>query len=239
MKICIVSGGERHRFQSDVNHSFYANRHSYDYVFDVGPYPSLQNFFFIKIQAVRSRLHLYDWVFWLDDDAFFTNLDTRLESFVEARRQDEFLLVCQGVVSNLRGRFTFLNSGVFFVKNCQDSVAFLDAVKDTPLSVVKKWWNRRRVGLYTAGDQDTMTYVLHEYDLMSKVCLLPYNAFNNRPYHYNCSAREHFVVHFRTDNKAEAILEFARKFNLQEETLLPHAANCTDDAASLEEGSRF
>jgi hypothetical protein len=238
MKICIVSGAEQHRFQSDVNHSFYANRHSYDYVFDVGPYHSLQNVFFLKIQAVRERLRLYDWVFWLDDDAFFTGLDTRLESFIERRQRDEFLLVCQGVVSTLRGRFTFLNSGVFLVKNCPDAIEFLDAVSETPLSVVKRWWNPRRVGLYTTGDQDAMTYVLHEHDFMSKVCLLPYNAFNNRPYHYNQSASEHFVVHFRVDNKAEAIRTFGRKFDLDEATLLPHDVDCSVERQLREASSK-
>jgi hypothetical protein len=223
MQICIVSGTTNRRFRSDINHRIYADLHGYDYVFDTGPVSTLQNAYFLKIQAMQRVLHQYDWVFWIDDDAFFTNFDRRLESFVEGIQRESFLLICQGLVLNRRGQFAFLNSGVFLLKNCGESTRFLELVNRVPLTAVKAWWNARKFGVFTSGDQDAITYVLHEHSLISKTSMLPYNAFNNRPYHYCDSPGEHFVVHFRVGQKPAAILEFARKFGLDEASLLPQS----------------
>jgi hypothetical protein len=221
-KICIVSGGIPHRLRSDINHRMYAARHSHDYLHDTGPYQALQNIYFFKLHSVEKALPHYDWVFWIDDDAFFTDFEKDLAGFIQDISPDVFLVICKSPV-NPQGWSTFLNSGVFFVKNCEASFAFLDAAKAVPLEKVKPWWDEARLGPYTGTDQDAVTYTLHENHLLSKVRLLDYGAFNNRPYHYQARANEHFIVHFPgVPDKHAAIDEFSRRYDLQNGTLIPN-----------------
>lgn len=222
VRTCILSGNTRPLLKSNINHKIYATRHSYDCRFDTGPYPTMQNVYFLKLHAIKRVLPEYDWVFWIDDDAFFTNFDTKLDQFIDGLENTVFLVVCQGIVRNMRGQFAFLNSGVFFLKNCRESLSFLDAANSIPLATVKSRWNSRRLGIFTSGDQDTITYILHEQHLMPSVRLLPYNAFNTRPFHYSKTADEHFIVHFAgSRDKPAAIRAFGRKYSLDETTLVP------------------
>jgi len=219
--MCIVSGGIPHRLQSDLNHRLYAAHHSHNYIHDTGPYHALQNIYFFKLHSVEKVLPDYDWVFWIDDDAFFTDFEEDIAGFIQGIDPETFLVICKSPV-NPQGWSTFLNSGVFFLKNCADSFAFLNAAKAAPLEQVKAWWDEARLGPYTGTDQDAVTYVLHESHSLQKVRLLHYDAFNNRPYHYQGRADEHLVVHFPgVPDKHAAIRDFSRKYDLQDETLVP------------------
>lgn len=221
-RLCIVSGGIPHRLKSDINHRLYAARHSHEYLHDTGPYAALKNIYFFKLHSVEKALQYHDWVFWIDDDAFFTDFEKNLDDFIQDVGPDVFLVICKSPV-NPQGWSTFLNSGVFFVKNCADSFAFLNAAKTVPLERVKSWWDETRLGPYTGTDQDAVTYALHENRSLTKVRLLDYNAFNNRPYHYQALANEHFIVHFPgVPDKHAAIDEFSRRYDLQNATLVPH-----------------
>jgi hypothetical protein len=219
--ICILSGSTDHRLRSDVNHRVYARQHAYDYLFDKGPYTRLTNAYFFKLWAIARVLPFFDWVFWLDDDAWFTDFDRPLEPFVEGLDRGIFLVACKSPV-NPSGDFTFLNSGVLFLRNCPQSRDFLETTRNVSLDLVKAWWDAKTLGLFTSGDQDAMTYVIQQQRLLAQIVLLPCDAFNSRPYHYRSAANEHFVVHFPgVRDKATAVRRFAIKCSLDETTLLP------------------
>jgi galactosyl transferase GMA12/MNN10 family len=218
--ICMISGCTKKRLFSEINHAYYAANHSYDYNFDVGPYAELQNAYFLKLLAVERVIANYDWVFWLDDDAFITDFSIRLEHFLHNVEPSVFMVACKSPV-NSRGGWTFLSSGAFLLRRCAESSTFIANVKAVQLSDVKAWWNRSKYGMFTNGDQDAMTYLLHQRGLLPLVKLLPYEAFNTRTYHFTDSPREHFIVHFPGSGKAEAVRAFAKKFRLDEMTLIP------------------
>jgi len=63
-----------------------------------------------------------------------------------------------------------------------------------------------KLGPYTGTDQDAVTYARHENDSLSKVRLLDYDAFNNRPYHFQARANDIFIVHFRAYRTSTLLL---------------------------------
>src|SRR5262245_3084233 len=128
MKISIVSGSSRPKFDSPANHHAYAVRHGYGYRFDLGPHPMVPRPPYFKLGAVAQALPSCDWLFWLDDDAFFTDLDRPLETIVGALDPHLLVAFC-GAPVNPRGLTTFLNSGAFFIRSCADALVFLDAVR--------------------------------------------------------------------------------------------------------------
>jgi hypothetical protein len=223
VRLCIVSGCTSRRFWSDTNHRVYAAIHSYDYQSYSGDYISPKAVSFFKVQVVRKALNGYDWLLWLDDDAFFTNFGKSLDYLFEGLGPNVFLIVCKSPVDP-RGRFTFINSGVFLLRNCAQAVAFLDAVDEAPVDAIKAWWDAGIMGGRCEGDQSAMVYVLHQRNLLGGVKILPFDAFNNRPYHYEMTSTEHFIVHFAgVPDRTRAIRTFAHRFGLDGTSLVPRA----------------
>jgi hypothetical protein len=228
MRLCIVSGATHHRFYADTNQRIYAKRHGYDYRFDMGPYDlgthmARRKVGFFKISAVERALPDFDWVFWIDDDAFFTDFDKPLAPFLDGIGPDVFWVACKSPV-NPEGRWSYLSSGQFFIRNCEESFAFLRTVRNVPPEVIKPWWDEQKVGLSTTGDQDAFVYTLLTDNLLPRVRLMEYQTFNNRWYHYEERLNEHLIVHFAGAEKQKRldIANFAAKFGL-DESLVPRS----------------
>ncbi len=221
MNIRIVSGTDRLRLRSHENHRHYAARHGYEYKFDTALYTNLLDPHFRKLRSIQSALDGSDWVFWLDDDAFFTDMSVRLDAFLNDSDSDTFLVICESPI-NPQGGWTFLSSGQFFLKNDERARDFLNKVLATPVETARAWWNATRYGLFTGGDQDSIVYTLVNDDLLQFARMCPYNAFNNRPYHYDQRLDEHFLIHFAgVPDKGAAIADFARRFGVDETLVLP------------------
>jgi hypothetical protein len=216
MRISIVSGTDQPSLQSHVNHKHYADFHNYGYKFDTLLYPDLETPHFRKICSIKSVLNKCDWAFWLDDDAFFTNIAIPLETFLNDINENQFLVICASPV-NPKGGWTFLSSGQFFLKNTPRAREFLDEVLATPVSTARAWWDASRYGIFTGGDQDVIVYTLVTRNMLQDTKILSYDAFNSRPYHYNCRLDEHFLAHFPgVRNRRNAVIEFGARFGVGE-----------------------
>ena len=212
--LMIVSGSSRVRTAAPLNHALYAAQHGIPYFFDAGP-SRVDRIYFHKLHVIRRYLPLADWLFWIDDDAFFTDFRVDLGTFLVDAGEAE-LVFCKSPV-NPRGGWTWMSSGQFFIRNTPDMAALLDAVLDTDLSEVKGWWDPDTYGLFTNGDQDAFVYRLHGPDprWRERFVQLQPDAFNNRPYHYEERLDEHFICHFALPGahreKADLIGEFAER----------------------------
>lgn len=82
MNILILSGADYLRFPTMFNQKAYADRHGYRYRFDISPYANRENLYFHKLDAISDALQDTDWLFWIDDDAAFTQLEKRFEDQV-------------------------------------------------------------------------------------------------------------------------------------------------------------
>ncbi|RWX78761.1 hypothetical protein EPK99_09230 [Neorhizobium lilium] len=222
-KILICSGSTQIRFPTAINHSVYAARHGYRYRFNINPYPNLPNFYYHKLATLLDGLNDCDWLFWLDDDAAFTQLDMSLESLVPEMQDPKiFAIYCKSPVN--RGITTFLSSGNFLIRNCPDAVAFIQDCLATTGEQSKEFWSEEKYGPYWGPfDQEAMIHQLEHFPhRRSKYALLDYTRFNTRPFHFQ-NANDHFLVHFTYDperSKRLQMIDFAEKYGLSE-FLLP------------------
>lgn len=219
--IGIVSYCDHPRTLASVNHELYASRNGYTYIYDIAP--TRRRRFEAKVEKIQKFLPLFDWVFWIDDDAFFLQPDVRLESFLDLAPTSS-VIFCESPVNE--GKWTWLSSGNFFIRNTPESFRLLEEVLATDLDDVSAWWDPSTYGYYTKGDQDAFVYRLASDESFSApgfLTRLPYERFNTRPFHFTDSADEHFLVHFTGGDKHGQADAFGRRFGLTP-ALVPQAA---------------
>lgn len=217
-RIGIVSYCDRLRTNAHVNHELYARAHGYTYIFDIAPTsePPQHKKFFLKLAKIRKFLPLFDWVFWIDDDAFFMGRKTQLASFTE-RHPDATIIFCSSPRDT--ENWTWMSSGSMFIRNSELGRALVDAVMATDLQEVKAWWDAERYGMWTGGDQDAIVYQLMTNPLFQQdgfYVQLEHRAFNSRPWHFENGPFEHFLLHFTGNDKGRQALEFARKWDISD-----------------------
>jgi len=210
MDLLIVSGSSRVRTAAPLNHRIYADRLGLPYVFDLAPSP-VRRIYFHKLDVIRRHLPRAEWLFWIDDDAFFTDPGIDVRSFLPEDGTD--LVFCASPI-NPRGGWTWMSSGQLLIRRTPQMLDLIDAVFTTDLEAVRAWWRPVELGLFTRGDQDAFVYQLIGPDARwrDRFQRLPWEAFNARPYHYESRLDEHFVCHFAVPGgrpKAEVVAEFA------------------------------
>ncbi|WP_159809073.1 hypothetical protein [Litoreibacter roseus] len=145
-----------------------------------------------KFFFVLHYIKIFDYVFWIDDDAFFIQQDRDLTSLIP----DEGKLVTFCRSPTNKKIFTYLSSGQFLIRGGAAGAEFANAVIDTSLERVEEWW-REDLGMFTKGDQDAIVYLLHE-DARFKdaAALHDYTSFNSRIADLENHKEEVFLLHF-------------------------------------------
>src|SRR5436190_3428845 len=136
-ELCIISGCDRIRFPSYINHRIFAETRGVAYRWSLFETKAGESSFFHKLQMARDTLREFEWLFWLDDDAYFTDFAWDIEAYAAGQKSD--LLICCGAMNG--GVWTYLNSGAFFLRRSARSAAFLDAALSTNVSTLKTWWD--------------------------------------------------------------------------------------------------
>lgn len=211
--LLLLSGSSSVRTPAGLNHAVYAARHGLRYVFDATPAP-VSNIYLVKIASIRRHLATADWVFWVDDDAFFTRLDEDLRGLLPDDAGTD--LVFCGSPVNPEGGWTWMSAGQLLVRNTPSMHRLLDAVLATDLATVRAWWDEERLGLFTRGDQDALVHQLLRdgSEWAGAYRRDGWERFNSRPYHYRDRLDEHFVCHFAVPGgrpKLELVREFAER----------------------------
>ncbi|MDR6951968.1 hypothetical protein J2X65_001319 [Ancylobacter sp. 3268] len=131
MRLGLVSGAHPPKLRSHINHRVYAELHGLDYEYDARRYENLQTPHFHKLMAVLAIIESYDWVMWLDEDAFFTDFSFDVTGLIRSEPAEVFFVACKSPISP-QGGWTFLNSGVFFVRNCTSGRKLLSDALSVP-----------------------------------------------------------------------------------------------------------
>ena len=210
-----MSGSSRVRTAAPINHRIYADHLGVPYLFDLAP--SIVNSIYLhKLDVLRRTLPLAEWIFWIDDDAFFTDFSVDLRAFLDGAAGRDLVFARSPV--NPKGGWTWMSSGQLFIRRSPETLALLDAIAGTDLDEVRAWWDHDRYGLFTNADQDAFVYQLvgpaSEERWRDRWLRLDWQSFNSRPYHYESSLDEHFVCHFAVPGgrpKHEVIAEFAAR----------------------------
>ena len=219
-RVLVLSSHTHPRLASPLNHRAYCERQGFDYIFDATRYHN-RNAYDQKINCILAHLGSTDWLCWMDEDAFFMDHTKSLRDFIPAGN-DIGVVLCKSP-GNL-DKWTVINSGVMLFRNCELVRELLKAVLKTDLRAVKKWWNPELHGYFSKGDQDLLVYQLMNRNFKKPdVTILPCEAFNARPFHYQKSYDEYFICHFagvKHKDKNKAIGQFQKKFQLTE-ALMP------------------
>jgi hypothetical protein len=211
VSLLILSAGTNVRTPASLNHRVYADRIGAEYLFDATPGP-LSSPLDQKLASLRRALPHHDWVFWIDDDAFMTNLDVDIGSFAD---DDADLVMCASPV-NPEGGWTFLSFGQFLIRRTPAMLELVDAVIATDLETVRDWWDPERYGIFTNTDQDALVFQLARDDApwAERWRRLAWQEFNSRPYHYERWLDEHVLCHFVVPGgrpKMDLVHEFAKR----------------------------
>jgi hypothetical protein len=175
MKIAIISGRYPHTsFKSYQNHKKYADTHGYTYISCCWEGNS-SNPYFNKIAYIQHYIDLFDYIFWIDDDAFFLNFE--LDIFEFTNYSGQFLTICES--PKYKKVWTFISSGQFLLRCDNDGKALFNLIESTDMGTVVSFWDESKYGFFTNGDQDVMVYVL-ENNFKNKYSIIPYHVFNSR-----------------------------------------------------------
>lgn len=219
-KLLIISYCDRIRTNAHINHARYAAQHGHDYLFDIAP--TKHTHFFAKIEKIKKLLSYTDWLFWIDDDAYFIDFEKNLSDYID---ESKHLIFCNSPKDS--GVFTWISSGNFFLKNTPEVHALLDACLSTELDTVRDWWDPELYGKFTNGDQDALVYQMHHHPQWSEKGYMwlihQFNEFNSRPRHFLQEPTKHFLVHFVGNKKHLQVLKFAQDMGLTDD-LSPNSA---------------
>lgn len=194
-RICVISGRYPHtKFESYINHKVYCDRHGYAYIHCNWP-TGAKNPYFNKLRYLKAYTPYFDYLFWIDDDAFFLEVDTPLDFLFP--KGDEFLSICRG--PDFKNITTVISSGQFLLRVNDVGRKFLDAAEKIDLASVKAWWPKE-FGFFSNGDQDAMIYLIETDPSFRKVMFHEYRQFNSRI--ENLLAGESpFLIHFTGPSK--------------------------------------
>lgn len=222
MDIALVSGCDTLRYCSFVGHQLYARRHGYTYHLEFAPFEGARGYWH-KVSALLAHLDAHDWVVWLDDDAFITDLDSSFiaDAIGQAEAQGAFLAIAGSVPDELNGAWAAYNTGVFALRCDARSAELLGAMARVDLDELQAWWDPQRLGMFTHGDQDALVWFVETQGLAEQIHWVDPDEWNSRPWRYSSSLSEHPVVHFPGHrDKTLAIADFAHRFGVGD-TLVP------------------
>lgn len=201
------------RFNSQANHRLYAERHGYRYIFDSTPRFDRRTYM-RKMEAIQEYLDLFDWLFWVDDDAYFTDFSIPLEQFIAIAPNSDFI-VCKS--PSTKELSTHISSGQFLLHNTPGAHRFIADALATDLVKVKAWW-RSHLGMFTKGDQDALVYLMETDPAFAApfYSILDHQNFNNRNFEYESRLDEHFLVHFTGKSKVQDKVNFCERMGCNE-----------------------
>jgi mannan polymerase II complex MNN10 subunit len=185
-RICICMSHTRNiysysKLAVQIN-SLYAKKHGYDFkVFEKEMTDRAPQW--VKVSVVRDLLEgdMYDYVFWIDADAFFNKQDKTLESIIELDPEKDFI-ICDDSPNS--GNSNTVNTGTFLIKNTDWSKRFLS-----------EWYNYTGEYLYKfAHEQQVLYSFLEKYK--ENILVTDSRLFNSAWSDYNAGViGKYFIVH--------------------------------------------
>jgi hypothetical protein len=205
-RICVLSGRyPASRFESIYNHRAYCNRHGYTYIHCTWP-SGQRNPYLNKLAYIREYFDFFDFIFWIDDDAFFLDIEKPLSEFLPA--EDHYLSICSS--PGFKTLKTFFSSGQFVLRCDALGKDFICSAMDLGEETVKNWWSEE-YGFFTGGDQDRMVFLCNtERRFKEGFKLWDYKHFNSRAANiFGEDPHEVFILHF-TGNRRRKSADYAQ-----------------------------
>lgn len=190
-----------------------------DYRLETGIDQRIVTRFDYKLSIIRRLLPLYDWLVWMDDDAFFTDFTSdSLSSLIHrAERGGQSLIFAEGPLEP-NGFWSRINSGVMVLRNDETARHVLDRAAHVDLATVRTWWDDDRDGLFTRGDQDQLWWSIRTSGVEESVLIVDHRELNSRGHYYRDSLQDAFIMHFTGyPDKELGIARFADRWGVGQE----------------------
>jgi hypothetical protein len=164
------------------NKQAYCQKHGYDFICLNRSLDNTRPIPWSKILFIKSIMKKYPskWIFWTDADSLFMDFSRRLEEFVD---EEHNLIITRDLNA--------INSGQFFLKNCDWSYQFLKVVYDHTEYIHHHWW-----------ENQGFIHEIENTDWVSKkVKILPQRVFNSYAQEeygleLACYYKGDFIIHF-------------------------------------------
>lgn len=205
-RICVLSGRyPQSRFASIYNHRAYCNEHGYTYVNCAWP-SGQTNPYLNKLAYILEYIGFFDFIFWIDDDAFFLGIERPLTEFLPP--DGKCLSICSS--PGFKQLKTFFSSGQFVLRCDALGKDFILSAMNLSVDTVKDWWSPE-YGFYTGGDQDRMVYLCHADERFRQAYeLWDYKHFNSRTANlFGEDPHEVFILHFTGTHRTKSA-DYAR-----------------------------
>lgn len=204
----IISGADSYRYNAHINHQRYSDMRGIEYNFHLSQ--NLSNPFFTKCYAILASFDKgYNYVLWIDDDAFFIDPDWDCLSIFKKYTED--VIVTQGR-TNKKSGITFFNNGIMFIKNTEYMRNLFSTIPNIDWKEIKSNWNENW-GPCEGNDQPRMIYYTQT-NFPHLVKVLPYPGFN--AHEITFKQRKKFlktkppIVHITGQNKQGKIERFQK-----------------------------
>jgi hypothetical protein len=205
-KTIIISGADSYRYDAHLNHQRYADAQEIEYKFHLSN--GLSNPFFTKCYAILDSFEKgYEYVLWIDDDAFFIDLDWDCREIFKKYHQD--VIVTQGR-TNKKSGVTLFNNGVMFIRNTENMRNLFSSIPNIKWQELTDNWNLEW-GPCEGNDQPRMIYLIQA-KYPESVKIVSYPGFNAHEITFkqrkNFLASNPPIAHITGTNKEGKILRF-------------------------------
>lgn len=157
----------------------YCAKHGYEYVVSNTPVVD-RHVNWSKLLAVQGELHDTDWVFCIDADTYFYDMNMPIDSLTHLLAVDQLMLFATDWASkDLKWRpkldpRTQANCGVFLVKCCESSRKIVDEWMDIIYTHPKWAWDK------PLEQEAFRRYILSKYCDRIRVLVNDYHLLNGR-----------------------------------------------------------
>lgn len=161
------------------NKEHYCKKHGYDFYFSEEHLDPTRPIAWSKIVFVQKIMeeHSYKWIFWTDADSLIMNTNIPLENFID----NDFNFV-------ISRAHTWVNSGEFFIKNCDWSKNYLKTVYAHEEYINDGAW-----------EQTAIVHELNNPEFKPYIKIIPQRAINSRlPFDWTGVSYlpGDFIIHF-------------------------------------------
>ena len=157
------------------NKRLYCQQHGYDFICGGKSLDRSRPIPWTKILIILQTMENsnYQWIFWTDADSLIMNMSFKLEDFIQ---ESENNLILTKDISNI-------NTGEFFIRNCEWSRNFLKAVYGHTECINDAWWEQQ--GLINELEKNPEWWSLIE--------VIPQRLINSYISNYE---EDDFIIHF-------------------------------------------